>query len=67
MGLLMVFGVAGNSRLSGRVILSLPSSHGIHLGDLMVMVIGSVGLLAVTALWRGRRHPSPTQPRTDRH
>lgn len=47
-----VFGVAGHSRISGPVILSLTGSHGVHLDDLLVIACWAV--VVVLAL-RSRR------------
>lgn len=50
----MVFGVAGSSRLDGPIILDLSASHGVHLGDLPVLLVGAVAMVAIA--WFARSH-----------
>ena len=47
-----VFGVAGHSRLSGPVLLTLTGSHGVHLDDL---VVAACWLAIVGLAWRSSR------------
>ena len=47
-----VFGVAGHSRISGPVILSLTGTHGVHLDDLIVV---ACWVAIVGFVWRSTR------------
>jgi len=47
-----VFGVAGHSRISGPVILTLTRSHGVHLDDLIVV---ACWVAIVGFAWRSSR------------
>ncbi len=51
---LMIAGVSGSNRFSGPVVVQLFRTHGIRRGDLLVVLIGMVGILAITVLWRRR-------------
>lgn len=51
-GVLVVMAVAGRSRLSGPVLLSLSGTHGVHAGDLAAVVLGAMAVIAVWLLGR---------------
>lgn len=42
---LALFGVAGHSRISGPVLVSLTRNHGVHAGDLIVVACWAAGML----------------------
>jgi hypothetical protein len=50
---MLVFGVAGHSRISGPVILRITTHHGVHLDDLVVIACWAI----VIAAWGRRWHP----------
>lgn len=51
--------VAGRSRFDGPVLVTLTRDHGLHLGDVPVLVVALVGLVALAGLHRaGRRAPA---------
>lgn len=50
---MLVFGVAGHSRLSGPVILRFgQTTHGVHLDDLVVLACWLVAIAMCLRLWR---------------
>ena len=50
--ILLVFGVAGHSVLSGPVLFGVTSTHGVHRDDLIVVVAWLVGMWCAWRLWR---------------
>jgi hypothetical protein len=50
---MLVFGVAGRSRISGPVILRFTTNHGVHLDDLIVV---ACWLCVIAGCARGWRH-----------
>ncbi|WP_370327092.1 hypothetical protein [Euzebya sp.] len=51
-GVLVVLALAGQGRLSGPILVSVTSRHGIHLGDLLVVLAGVTAIAAVIRLAR---------------
>ena len=43
--------VAGHDAMAGRTLFSFSATHGIDVGDIPVMVIWLVGMLALAWLW----------------
>ncbi|MFT4081837.1 MAG: hypothetical protein QM638_04570 [Nocardioides sp.] len=51
----LVLGVAGHSRLSGPVLVTLSRDHGIHADDLTILLCWALVMLGSVALWRRGR------------
>lgn len=50
-----IFGIAGSSRISGPVLLTLTHSHGIHRDDLIIVICWLACLSGAVSLWPRRR------------
>jgi hypothetical protein len=51
---LMLMSVAGHTPWDGTVLLSITTSHGLHEGDVPVLVAWLLGLLGCGWLWRNQ-------------
>ncbi|MFT4264612.1 MAG: hypothetical protein QM572_14595 [Nocardioides sp.] len=53
-----VYGVAGTSRLSGPILFSVSSTHGVHRDDLLIVACWVVCVAIAVMLILGGRHNS---------